>query len=376
MRYLRKYNESKAFIQNSPIKSEIEDILLELTDIGFGALVRMWYDNPPGSRVPNEFCKVKVGREEKFTYSQIEDVIERIKDFLTDYDFYVYNFTNFEKVGGGSDPMIAVELYRAFNRWGDGRWSERSYYFEIVFKGIPNSTIKEELSPSTYLSAAEKLKKLGHKKRPESLTLWSEEIKKRERDAKIARTISEAKKLGIYNFNFVDFSADCYLFLTFADYDFPEMMDEYNSGSRNNIWLRFMMSFIPADEESFEKMMKKFKNYQNAQDGKFHLQDIVVNLTEGTDPDDDLKPSGSLYFEDFDFTNFKLTSRRDAVKFKKMIIDLFETKIIFNDTPSNPGGLIEKVREEICNEWGISFSCYLNFVESLKRINLNILYKD
>lgn len=376
MRYLKKYNESKAFMQTSPIKSEIEDILLELTDIGFGAFVQMWIEPGIGSRIPNQFCKVKLGREEKFTYSQIEDVVERIKNFMTYCDFYVLNFTNFEKVGGGSDPRIAVELNRAFNRWGDGKWSERSYYFEITFKGIPSSTIKEDLDPSTYISAAEKLKKLGHKKRPESLTLWAEEMKKREKDKKIARTLSEAKKLGIYNFNFGEFSANCYLFLTWADYDFSEMMDEYNSGQRNSIWLRFMMSFIPADEESFEKIVNKFKGYQNRDDGKFDLQDIVVNLTEGTNPKDELKPSGSLFFEDFDFPVIKLTSRRDAIKFKKMIIDIFETKIIFNDTLSNPGGLVEKVREEICNEQGIPFGDYLIFVESLKKINLNRLYED
>ena len=40
----------------------------------------------------------------------------------------------------------------------------------------------EELKPETYLSAAQKLQKLGHQRRPEALRAYAEEIRQRQKE--------------------------------------------------------------------------------------------------------------------------------------------------------------------------------------------------
>lgn len=131
MKYLKKYNEAIAYVGTSPMKSDIQDILLELKDEGFEAFVQI------GVEGKNEWCKVEIAKENKFDYSQIEETVERIKDYMTDNNFYIYEYTSFLR-GDENIPDIKVDLRRQFNRFGNGRWSERAYFFEIKFKNIPN----------------------------------------------------------------------------------------------------------------------------------------------------------------------------------------------------------------------------------------------
>jgi hypothetical protein len=85
MKYLKKFNESNlgaAFFYNC------KDILLELEDIG----IKTNYDS---YLAYNEINPINIGREkwisfhfsrkEEFDYSDIEDVVERLKSYISNY---------------------------------------------------------------------------------------------------------------------------------------------------------------------------------------------------------------------------------------------------------------------------------------------------
>ena len=56
----------------------------------------------------------------------------------------------------------------------------------------------EELKSDVYKSAADKLKKLGHIKRPEELMKWHEITKQKEIDALKLATLKDCQQMGIY----------------------------------------------------------------------------------------------------------------------------------------------------------------------------------
>ena len=56
----------------------------------------------------------------------------------------------------------------------------------------------EELKSDTYKSAADKLTKMGHVKRPEELMKWHAIAKEKEKEEVKRKAIEEASKLGTY----------------------------------------------------------------------------------------------------------------------------------------------------------------------------------
>ena len=85
MRYLKKFNESNL---DATFFYNCKDILLELEDIG----IKTNYDS---YLAYNEINPINIGREkwisfhfsrkEEFDYSDIEDVVERLKSYISNY---------------------------------------------------------------------------------------------------------------------------------------------------------------------------------------------------------------------------------------------------------------------------------------------------
>lgn len=403
MKHLRRYNEAKAYVGTSPMKSDIEDILFDLSDEGFGTHITMWEDDGAVKGLYLQFnksagCRVQIGSENKFEYSDISDTVERLKDYMADNNHYVSEFTCLDRMGE-KVPMIAAEFNRQFNRLSDGKWTERFYYFTIEFRKIFDK-VSEDLDPRTYISAADKLQKFGHKRRPEILRSWANEVRERQRVERKRIALEEAKKLGVYSFNFKDFKGNfkgnCYIYFSWINDVFGEDVEYWRQEENSSLWLRFSMGFIPADAETlafFEDQQSIiYKNYGGPNDnGVYWLQDFAINLSlsfneitpevrlkypDVEDFEKELVPGNVSYFEEVDMSTIYLADRASAQKFKTMLFKLFNSEIIFLPTGSNPGGLIEKIREEMCGDLGFGFDEYLRFVESIKRLRLNLLYRD
>jgi hypothetical protein len=256
--------------------------------------------------------------------------------------------------------------------------------------------LSEELKPSTYLSAADKLSKIGHKKRPEELKKWA-------RKRSEIESISTAKELGQYKVRFLNNTewtdADCYIALSFDNYQLEQDYGSWLRGEISNMYIGLSFGVIPINEESEEALNSEFsKQHGDQSSGIYWISFIWLHLTEnaeridGVTPQelltingikipknkmdlvDIIIPKGHCNFDDSD--NVYFSDRKSALRFKKALIDIFEGKIIYNETTEDPGGLKGIIMDEICSERHFSLDDFVRFIKSLSRIRINSLYKD
>lgn len=86
MKYLKRFNEStetKVFDQS--VVDECKDILLELEDAGFKTNI----SSSIGKEHNKNWIQFYFSRKEEFDYSDIEDVVERLKSFLSEYNLHI-----------------------------------------------------------------------------------------------------------------------------------------------------------------------------------------------------------------------------------------------------------------------------------------------
>jgi len=84
MRYLKRFNESKL---DQSIIDDCKDILLELEDKGFRTNISSYFSS--GVSIGKDHNKNWItfffSRKSDFDYSDIEDVVERLKSFLSEF---------------------------------------------------------------------------------------------------------------------------------------------------------------------------------------------------------------------------------------------------------------------------------------------------
>ena len=86
MRYLKRFNESKQLDQS--IVDECKDILLELEDIGIKTNIHSYLSYSP-QKNNEKWIQFFFNRKEEFNYSDIEDVVERLKSYLSEYNLHI-----------------------------------------------------------------------------------------------------------------------------------------------------------------------------------------------------------------------------------------------------------------------------------------------
>ena len=248
----------------------------------------------------------------------------------------------------------------------------------------------EELKSDTYKSAADKLTKMGHVKRPEELMKFHVVAKEREKEEAKRKAIEESSKLGTYKMTLkgrgdIKFTGDFYVYFYWNNDNFDESYQDWKSFDNPSLWLQFDLAVLPASEESEEfannVLSKEIGlNYE----GKCYLGSFGLNLTQGGASYDEndkptyvLKPNGTLfYFEEYDSITWYMADRGSAQKFKKMLYDVFEGNIVWRETPEIPGGVKEQILDFLCSDMDHTLEEFEAFIESLKQISLNKLYKD
>ena len=94
MRYIKRFNESNQF--NQSVVDECKDILLELEDIGIKTNIHSYlmYKRPrlvgySPQKKKEKWIQFFFNRKEEFDYSDIEDVVERLKSYLSEYNLHI-----------------------------------------------------------------------------------------------------------------------------------------------------------------------------------------------------------------------------------------------------------------------------------------------
>jgi hypothetical protein len=257
----------------------------------------------------------------------------------------------------------------------------------------------EELKSSTYKSAADKLAKIGHVKRPEELMKWHLVSREKEKDEAKRKAIEKSSKLGKYkitmsgigrnNIKNIEpyagrkFTGDFYVYF-YLDYDmFIEYYGDWKSFDSNSLWIPFNFAVLPASEESKEFVTNVLGEEVGCTDGKCYLGSLNLNLSQGGNSYDEndklkyvLKPNGGLYWDQYNDIDFYMADRVSAQKFKKMLYDIFEGNIVWLETQEIPGGVKEQVLDFLCSDMDHTLEEFEAFIESIKLINVNKLYKD
>jgi hypothetical protein len=85
MKHLKRFNESK--VLDKSVIDECKDILLELEDIGFKTNINSYFNSGVsiGKEHNKNWIQFYFTRKEDFDYSDIEDVVERLKSYLSEF---------------------------------------------------------------------------------------------------------------------------------------------------------------------------------------------------------------------------------------------------------------------------------------------------
>lgn len=413
MKYLKRYNEKIAVRLNSELKSTIEDLLIDLRDEEFDTKVSETDYHSQKVKV-----KVSIERDKEFTYSDIKLQIESVWSYLNSEGFEIEHFTcvedeYFEESGDEftinqkikgyhwtTDPETfgVKSIEKEYQRRPQINKSQvydpmnfdriEKWFFSIIF--TKDLSTFEELKPQTYISAADKLTKLGHIKRPEQLRAWATIVKERETEARKKATLEEAKKLGQFQLKFSrrgeDRFANCYIQLWYnSDFYLSELLPEWMDFDRNNIWPQFMFGVHPVSQEDLEVvdwyLHDNIKDYINRINGIIWIQDVYINLTTQNYKDEDgvklpLTPSGGISIEASEFSEVYFANRREAIKFRNLLVALFEGDIDY----IQPNG--KDFKEDIIETWcenderPVELSELEDFIDKLRMIRLNSLYRD
>ena len=92
MKYLKRFNESKQLDQS--VIDECKDILLELEDIGIKTHVVSYFNSGTividyEGKHDTNWISINLTRKEEFDYSDIEDVVERLKSYLAEFGLHI-----------------------------------------------------------------------------------------------------------------------------------------------------------------------------------------------------------------------------------------------------------------------------------------------
>ena len=424
MRYLKTYNEKIAVKLRSELKSTVENYLIDLVHDEFEVRVSEIDYHSQKERV-----KVVVNRGREFTYEDIKSSIESVWSYLSEEGFEIEHFTCVEDWKNIEEPEEEFTIHQKEKgyQWGmdpntsnvtsiDTEFQKRpsiriqpiydpenfdriqKWIFEISFtkdkieidRSRGHLSTNEDLDPRTYISAADKLKSLGHIKRPEQLRNWANVVVQREIDAKHKMALEQAKKLGQFQLRFVGRGseirfANCYIQLYFnSDYYLSEMLPEWLDGLRNTLWSQFMFGIHPVSEEDLEVLnwfSGDITGYINRMNGIIWLQDVYINLTNQNCKDENgvklpMVSTGSVSIESSEFSEVYFANRREAIKFRNLLVDLFEGDIDY----IQPNG--KDFKEDIIETWceheerPVELSELEDFIDKLRMIRLNSLYRD
>jgi hypothetical protein len=160
-------------------------------------------------------------------------------------------------------------------------------------------------------------------------------------------------------------------------------------GMRYSLSIPFEFGIMAADEET-EETFKDWKWLPEQWDGVSWPNRMYLSLINVNSPSFDAYERDEFYF----------TTRSDAMRFKKMLVDLLEEKNEWYFKEWNPDGVVNRIKEVISPEYiniligrmntlaenlgmseeeikeKIEVINYQNVIDSAKNIKINSIYRD
>lgn len=245
----------------------------------------------------------------------------------------------------------------------------------------------EELKPTTYFSAARKLKKIGHSGRAEDLQKWGEKMQDKENLVKWKDTLQDYAPFGIFKINIEndetkkEVTGDFALFLQFDELAFEDNYEYEKSQDPNNIKdisILFFIGLIPTSEElknECDQVVPEPEFDNGFYWGMcFSIEFEVVN--------GDLKIKG-YNFDDYDSGMTGMVSfadRASAGKFKMLLKSIFSNPNLgypssYTDEPDMYKKMeqVILIRQSFSSDYGFELSQVAEFINT---ISPNLLYQS
>ena len=248
----------------------------------------------------------------------------------------------------------------------------------------------EELRPLTYRKAGNELKKIGHTKRGDELINWADISQKKITDRKTKERIEEAKNLGVYRMKLLKSQSSSPVVLVEGNFfinfylDVDVLKEDYRDWKEDGqvLYLLFGFGVIPADEETRYKLLTCIGGEDELHLGTYQPNSMYLNISPSYTTDIEepiLNPTGELTFDADGHGHGEVlyfSDRRSAIQFKKALIDIFEGEIVYGETDEIPGGMKEIIMDELCSERDRNLEEFESIIKSLRKININKIYKD
>lgn len=256
-----------------------------------------------------------------------------------------------------------------------------------------------ELKSSTYKSAANKLKQMGHIRRSGELEQWTKEVENKEKDARELENFNSFKHDVPFKINLVKAKWDnvtktkkhdimvtgnFYLKPSFDDY---WAHDQYTDNVQEDgtleyvYYMPFEVGVMGADEETKEKFRAiESQLSDEVYEGVYWLQRLYYKLINTGS--NDIQPTGEFSWECRESDEIMFENRTEALRFKKMFVDAVHGRNTFGNSKYNPN-MYEQLKKFFMGEWltkkqpeVFNEEAFQRFLDSTNKMSINQLYRN
>ncbi len=253
-------------------------------------------------------------------------------------------------------------------------------------------SFNEELTPYVYRNAAKLAKEYKQPKRAERFSNWANELQNKENLKKSQENRERLSQYGTFDGCLLvghsgeEIVGKFYLDIWFDDDWFGDIVyQSWGDGTfEYGISLPFEIEIIASDEETQGKIDAS-EIEQNH--GVIWSNRLEMNLStyDQTTKEVNLRPNGYGYYSR-DSEDFHFLDRRNAVKFKKLLIDALDGKnsfgcsnsyVRFDTLKDHIKTTLDKIsNNERLVDCPLDVSIYDDLVNNMRNMSLNKLYKD
>lgn len=253
-------------------------------------------------------------------------------------------------------------------------------------------SFNEELTPYVYRKAASLANQYKQPKRAERFTNWANELTNKENIKKAKENHERLSQYGAFDgylsvgYNGEDIVGKFYLDIWFDDDWFKDIVyQSWDDGVFDHgISLPFEIEIIAADEETQRKIDESEieQNYGVIWPNRLEM---YLSTYDKDTRETTLKPNGYGYYSR-DSEDFHFLDRRNAVKFKKLLIDALDGKnsfgcsntyVKFDTLKDHIKTTLDKVSsDKNLVDCPVDSSIYDDLVNNMRNMSLNKLYKD
>ena len=267
-----------------------------------------------------------------------------------------------------------------------------------------------ELKSSTYASAANKLKGMGHIRRAGELEQWTKEVVNKEKDARELENFNSFKHDVPFKINLVKvkwnsntksrnheimMSGNFYLKPSF---DFSWAQDQYNENADEDgtteysYYMPFEVGLMAADDEAKELFrLIEDKLSDEVYEGVYWTQRLYYKIiNEGAR---EITPTGEFSWECRESDEIMFENRAEALRFKKMFVDAVHGRNTFGNSKWVPS-MHEQLKKFFLGDWLQRYNrdtksydkvdrqevfneeAFQRFLDSTNKMSINQLYRN